>query len=372
MQRILVLVGTRPEAIKLAPVIIELRARSTAFDVQVCASGQHREMLEQALRDFGIDVDIRLDVMTHNQTLGTLTARLFDALDPVVADVRPDWVLVQGDTSTVMVAALVGFYHGVQVAHVEAGLRTGDLRRPFPEELNRRIAGVVANQHFAPTDVARANLLAEGVAAESVAVTGNTVVDALLAMRERVREQPPGLPDDVAQRMAASEQLVLITGHRRENFGEGFDNIFGALAEVARAHTDVLLVYPVHLNPNVRKPVHALLSDVPNIVLCEPVSYPQIIYLMDRAALVVTDSGGIQEEAVSMGKPVLVTREVTERPEGLSSGLMRIVGVQRQAIVDAIAQTLQAPPTVPQGFVSPYGDGQASKRIADGLQAAQS
>lgn len=367
MKKVLVLVGTRPEAIKLAPVIIELRARSADFDVQVCASGQHREMLEQALNDFGIRVDIRLDVMTHNQTLGTLTARLFDALDPVVADVQPDWVVVQGDTTTVMVAALVGFYHGVQVAHVEAGLRTGDLRRPFPEELNRRVAGVVADRHFAPTDVARDNLLKEGTAPSSVSVTGNTVVDALLAMRDRVRQQPPALPEEVAQRLESAQPLILITGHRRENFGEGFANIFGALAEAAQAHPEALLVYPVHLNPNVREPVNALLGDVSNIVLCEPVSYPQIIYLMDRAALVVTDSGGIQEEAVSMAKPVLVTREVTERPEGLSSGLMRIVGVERAAIVESIAQTLQAPPQAAEGFVSPYGDGQASRRIADGL-----
>lgn len=370
MKKVMVFVGTRPEAIKLAPVIIELRSRPAEFEVLVCASGQHREMLVQALDDFGIAVDVRLNVMTHDQTLGSLTARLFEALDPVIAQHTPDWVLVQGDTTTVMVAAMLAFYHGIPVGHVEAGLRTGDLRRPFPEEMNRRVAGVVTARHFAPTEVARDNLLRENTPANTILMTGNTVVDALLAMRERVREQEPQLPSRVAGALQQYARLVLITGHRRENFGQGFEQMCAAIAQLAAEHPDTVFVYPVHLNPNVRQPVSTILSDIDNVLLCEPVSYPQIVYLMDRAAAILTDSGGIQEEGISLGRQVLVTREVTERPEGMSSGLMSLVGVQREAIVDGVDEALRKPKTVPAGFVSPYGDGQSARRIVDDLADA--
>jgi len=367
MKKVLLFVGTRPEAIKLAPVILALRARPQQFQVQVCASGQHREMLQGALQDFGIVPDIQLDVMTHDQTLGALTARLFAALDPVIAQQAPDWVLVQGDTTTVMVAAMCAFYHGVRVGHVEAGLRTGDLRRPFPEELNRRVAGVVADRHYAPTDTARDNLLREDVDAASILVTGNTVVDALQRMREQVRSSAPELPAGVLAALARLPRLVLVTGHRRENFGEGFEQICTAIRELAQAYQDVAFVYPVHLNPNVREPVMRLLSGIDNLVLCEPVGYPQVVYLMDRADAILTDSGGIQEEGISLGKQVLVTREVTERPEGMASGLLQIVGVQRERIVAGVQAALQAE-AAPLG-ASPYGDGRAALRIVEDLLA---
>ena len=367
MKKVTVFVGTRPEAIKLAPVIIELRARPADFEVLVCASGQHREMLVQALDDFGIQVDVRLDVMTHDQGLAQLTARLFEALDPVLAEHAPDWVLVQGDTTTVLVAAMLAFYHGIAVGHVEAGLRTGDLRRPFPEEMNRRVAGVVSNRHFAPTAVARDNLLRENTPPAAILVTGNTVVDALLTMRERVRRQPPQLPQDVARALQRLERLVLITGHRRENFGSGFEQMCAAIAELAERRPDTAFVYPVHLNPNVLRPVNAILAGIDNVVLCAPVSYPQIVYLMDRAAAILTDSGGIQEEGISLGKQVLVMRELTERPEGMRSGLMRLVGVDRQTIVRGVGDALASPVRVAEDFVSPYGDGKAALRIVDDL-----
>lgn len=366
MKRILVFVGTRPEAIKLAPLIIALRERAEQLDVRVCASGQHREMLTVALRDFGIDVDVSLDVMTHNQSLGGLTARLFDAIDPVIEREQPDWVVVQGDTSTVMVAAMCAFYHDVRVAHVEAGLRTGDLRKPFPEEMNRRVAGVVSATHYAPTETARDALLREGYPADQIQVTGNTVVDALFLMRGRVAEQPPSLPEPVSDALAQQARLVLITGHRRENFGAGFEQLCAAIAELASTYPEVAFVYPVHLNPNVREPVERSLSGIQNVVLCEPLAYPQIVYLMDRASVILTDSGGIQEEGITLGRQVLVTREVTERPEGMATGLMRLVGVDRERIVQGVEQVLVSGPMVFSG-VSPYGDGQAAQRIAKDL-----
>lgn len=369
MKKILVFVGTRPEAIKLAPVIIALRERSDAFDVKVCASGQHREMLAQALDDFGIGVDIALQVMVHNQTLGGLTARLFEAIDPVIDEVSPDWVVVQGDTTTVMVAAMLAFYHGVQVAHVEAGLRTSDLRHPFPEEMNRRVAAVVAARHYAPTDAAMQNLLAEGLSSDQVKVTGNTVVDALLLMRDKVRTQMPALPPLLDEALQAHSRLLLITGHRRENFGDGFEQLCGAIGELAQAHPDVVFVYPVHLNPNVREPVQRLLSDYANVVLCEPLPYPQIVHLMDRAQAILTDSGGIQEEGITLGRPVLVTREVTERPEGMHTGLMQLVGTDRERIIQAVNEALAR--TVERDAICDiYGDGKAAQRIVEDLLKA--
>lgn len=370
MKKILLFVGTRPEAIKLAPVILELRSRPAEFETLVCATGQHREMLDQALQDFDIAADEHLDLMTHNQSLAGLTARLFEHLEPVIQRYQPDWVLVQGDTTTVMVAALVAFYNGVKVGHVEAGLRTGDLRRPFPEELNRRVAGVVADRHYAPTASAQANLLAESVPPEQVMVTGNTVVDALYMMRDKVEEAAPKLPAEVSAGLMKAQRMVLVTGHRRENFGEAFEQIFTAIRDLATAFPDTVFIYPVHLNPNVRKPVNAILSGIENVVLCEPVAYRQVVYLMNRAALILTDSGGIQEEGVSLGRQVLVTREVTERPEGAESGLLTMVGVDREAITQAVTRVLGSVPSDVEPGASPYGDGQAAQRIADDLAAS--
>jgi UDP-N-acetylglucosamine 2-epimerase (non-hydrolysing) len=369
--RLLFVFGTRPEAIKLAPLVLQARERPEEFDVIVCATAQHREMLDQVLALYGIVPDCDLDLMRPGQDLASLTARILTGVDQTIGRVSPGIVIVQGDTTTTMAASLAAFYRGVPVAHVEAGLRTGRKDAPFPEEVNRTMTSRIADWHFAPTERARANLLAEGIAPASVHVTGNTVIDALLWMRNRLHgEIPvhPGLDDSV---FASGERLVLVTGHRRENFGAGFEAICRAIARLAAAHPDVHFVYPVHLNPNVTEPVQRLLGTLPNVHLLEPLAYAPFVALMDRSHLVMTDSGGVQEEAPALGKPVLVLRETTERPEALAAGTALLVGTEEQRIVDECSKLLDDPMAHDRmaRAHNPYGDGQASRRILDVLAA---
>jgi UDP-N-acetylglucosamine 2-epimerase (non-hydrolysing) len=367
--KILTVLGTRPEAIKLAPVILQARARPEDFEVTVCVTAQHRQMLDQVLEVFGITPDVDLNLMRPGQDLAGLTASILSALTPVLARERPDWVLVQGDTTTVWVAALAAFYAGVSVGHVEAGLRTFDKRQPFPEEINRRLCTQLTDLHFAPTELARQNLLAERVPEQQIVVTGNTVIDALLWVLDRIKADPPPAVAAIQQwttQHVGDHRLVLITGHRRESFGQGFENICRAVLKLARQYPDVHWVYPVHLNPNVQAPVHRLLDHQPNIHLREPLPYAPFAWLMQRSTLILTDSGGIQEEAPSLGKPVLVMRNTTERPEGVQAGLVKLVGSDEHRIVDGVSTALahggERPP-----IANPYGDGRASGRILDAL-----
>lgn len=370
MSRILVVFGTRPEAIKLAPVVKALRQAGT-FEVRVCVTAQHRQMLDQVLELFTITPDVDLDLMQPGQDLTDLTARVLVGMRGVLRDWRPDWVLVQGDTTTTLAASLAAHYEKIAVGHVEAGLRTGNLYAPWPEEMNRRLTTALAALHFPPTPWARDNLLREGVTAEVVQVTGNTVIDALLEVVAR-------LASDEALRVGLERQfgflnparkLVLVTGHRRESFGPGFEQICQALRTLGE-RDDVEIVYPVHLNPNVQEPVRRILGSCPNIHLIEPLDYLPFVYLMSRAYLIVTDSGGIQEEAPSLGKPVLVMRDTTERPEAVEAGTAKLVGTDRGRIVMEATRLLEdaaAYRAMAQAH-NPYGDGKASERIVDFLQ----
>ena len=373
--RVLVVLGTRPEAIKLAPVVRTLRARPETFDCRVCQTGQHREMLAQTLAALGVSADYDLALMRPNQRLADLAADAMRGIADILDSWRPDRLVVQGDTATAFAAALAGFYARVPVAHVEAGLRTGDLSAPFPEEGNRQLIGRIAAYHFAPTNRARANLLAEGVAAADVLVTGNTGIDALLAMRARLDAGDPALARAIAATRTAlrfdpaTAPFVLVTGHRRENFGDGMDSICRALRRLATARPDLHIVYPVHLNPNVREPVHRHLADLDRIDLIAPIDYPSLVWLMARARLVLTDSGGIQEEAPSLGKPVLVMRETTERQEAIDAGTALLVGTDADRIVGAVTELLDDPDRY-AGMArahNPFGDGHAAERIADTL-----
>jgi UDP-N-acetylglucosamine 2-epimerase (non-hydrolysing) len=363
--KVLVVFGTRPEAIKLAPVIAELQNRAH-IEVKTCVTGQQRQMLDQVLDAFEIRPDHDLSVMTPNQSLSSLTARCCADLAGVMHRDAPHWVVVQGDTTTAFTAALVGFYHGAKVAHVEAGLRSFDKRHPFPEEVNRRLVSVVADRHFAPTETSRDNLLAEGFPSTAIEVTGNTVIDALFAMVKRFKGNWPVIPQ-IAGR-DERKKLIVVTGHRRESFGEGFQQICQALRTLAK-RDDVEIVYPVHLNPNVQNPVNSILGSLANVHLIEPLSYPSFVGLMARCHLVLTDSGGIQEEAPSLGKPVLVMRGVTERTEAVAAGTAILTGVDADSITRATIRLLEDP----QAYLSmanarnPYGDGLASKRIVDSL-----
>jgi UDP-N-acetylglucosamine 2-epimerase (non-hydrolysing) len=358
--------GTRPEAIKLAPVIAAGRADSR-YQIEVCVTGQHRQMLDQVLEAFHIQPDVDLNLMRPGQTLTDLTARTLVAVDGWLATARPDLVLVQGDTTTVLAAALAAFYRHVPVGHVEAGLRTGDLRSPFPEEANRVLATRLAALHFAPTEATAANLLAEGVPDDRVFVTGNTVIDALLHVVREVEADPPSIPGLPLDALPSGQRFVLITGHRRENFGDGFEKICRAIAALAERFPDVVFVYPVHLNPNVREPVNRTLRGRPNLILTEPQGYREFIDLFRRCTFVLTDSGGIQEEAPTLGKPVLVMRDTTERPEGVAVGAVKLVGAEFDGIVNAATELLTDPAVLAAmaGKPNPYGDGNASKRILD-------
>jgi UDP-N-acetylglucosamine 2-epimerase (non-hydrolysing) len=370
--RVLSIFGTRPEAVKMAPVVKTLAA-TPGIESLVCVTAQHREMLDQVMDLFDIQPDIDLNLMQPGQTLAGLTASIFTHLDPVLRDLKPDWVLVQGDTTTVMSAALLSYYHRIHVGHVEAGLRTGDKWQPFPEEINRRVAGVVADMHFAPTEHSRQNLLVEGVPDANILVTGNTVIDAL---REIVQRPAPQEAADLLEAKdirPGGKELILVTAHRRENFDEPLEEICQALRELAETYADRLeLVYPVHLNPNVKGPVHRLLADVPTITLLPPLQYLPLVHLMKHCKLVLTDSGGIQEEATALGVPTLVLREVTERPEGVEAGVLELVGTDRERIVRSARRLLEdeAAYQAVASAKNPFGDGRAAERIAAALLAA--
>lgn len=366
---IMVVVGTRPEAIKLGLLVRKLKAARGAGRVVLCSTGQHREMLRQTLETFDLAPDVELDLMRPDQTLAGLTSRLFAALDGVLHDVEPKWVVVQGDTTSAMVGAVTAFYRRVRVAHVEAGLRTYDLQAPFPEEFNRSVVGIVADLHFPPTAGAAEALRRAGVPGDRIIVTGNTVVDALLWVCERLRTSslPAGL-DGMAERIAG-RRMVLVTGHRRESFGRGFENICLALKDIVSEHGDVSIVYPVHLNPKVREPVMRILGHVERVHLIEPLGYQAFVWLMDHSTLILTDSGGVQEEAPSLGKPVLIMRDTTERPEAVEAGVARLVGNDRASIVAAVRELLTCPAVYRRmaSPVSPFGDGKASDRITAAL-----
>ena len=362
--KVLCIFGTRPEAIKMAPVIKALH-RHPQMTPLVCVTGQHREMLRQVLDIFDLTPDYDLQLMQPDQKLPALTANILTSLDAVFDDAQPDWTLVQGDTTTAMAASLAAFYRRIKVGHIEAGLRTGDRFQPFPEEINRRIADCVCDLHFAPTENSRQNLLREGVSDTSIVVTGNTVIDALLDVAEREYDWQSGplslVPTD--------RRLILVTAHRRENFGAPLENICAALNEIAARFPDYQLVYPVHLNPNVQRVAQSHLSRTASITLLEPLDYLPLVQLMKRAELILTDSGGLQEEAPGLGKPVLVLREVTERPEGVEAGTVRLVGTDPHRIVSETARLLtdKAEYEKMAKAVNPYGDGHASERIVQSL-----
>lgn len=357
------IVGTRPEAIKMAPVIKELARHSGRVRSLVCSTGQHREMLDQVFNLFAIQPDFELNVMQSNQPLSQLTASLLTALDDVVKQARPDCILAQGDTTTVLVASLVAYYHRIQFGHVEAGLRTGDRYRPFPEEMNRCLADRLSHFLFAPTERSRQNLLREGFPDSSITVTGNTVIDALLDVAARTYDWSTG----PLAGLPTNQRLVLITAHRRESFGEPFRELCEAIREVARRFqpAGVHLVYPVHLNPNVRQPVGEILAGIPNVSLIEPLDYLALIQLMKHSTLILTDSGGIQEEAPGLKIPVLVMRDTTERPEGVEAGVVRLVGTSRERIVAETTRLLENPAELDRMAkgINPYGDGRAAERI---------
>ncbi len=376
--KVLTVFGTRPEAIKMAPVVLALQA-STALESRVCVTAQHRQMLDQVLGLFKITPDYDLDLMRPNQDLYDITSRILLGLRDVLDDYKPDLVLVHGDTTTCFAASLAAFYKQIPIGHVEAGLRTGDMQAPFPEEANRSLVGRIARLNFAPTESSQANLQRENVASDSITVTGNTVIDALLWVKSRLAEY-----DDTVWREAVTphvferlqdtdRKLVLITGHRRENFGQGFVDLCTAIKLLAEAHSDWEFVYPVHLNPNVQKPVFDILSGLDNVSLIDPQDYLPFTWLMNRSSLILTDSGGIQEEAPSLGKPVLVMRSVTERPEAVDAGTVRLVGTDQQAIVEHV-EAVMMDDAVYQSMSkahNPYGDGQAAGRIVEVIEGLQ-
>lgn len=375
-KKVMLVFGTRPEAIKMAPLYHELRRHPEDLDTVACVTAQHRQMLDQVLATFDITPDIDLNLMKPGQDLFDVTAAVLVAMRDVIRDQRPDVVLVHGDTSTTLATSMAAFYAGVPVGHVEAGLRTHDLNAPFPEEFNRQVTGKVARWHFAPTETSRRNLLDERVADANISVTGNTVIDALHWVLDRIdhdadrRAALQGLLDGHLPFAWRDERFVLITGHRRENFGDGFLQICEALRELAASHPDVRFVYPVHLNPNVQKPVNDILAGLPNVHLVAPLDYEPFVYLLKHAHLVLTDSGGIQEEAPSLGKPVLVMREVTERPEAVEAGTVRLVGANKQRIVENVRELLGNATSYQEmaRAHNPYGDGKACARIAEVLK----
>ena len=381
MKKILLVFGTRPEAIKMCPLVLALRERPEDFETKVCVTGQHREMLDQVLRIFGVKPDYDLNIMKQGQDLYDVTARVLVGMREVLDSEKPDVVLVHGDTTTSMAAALAAFYRQIPVGHVEAGLRTHNLYSPWPEEMNRQVTGRIASYHFSPTPLSRKNLLDEGVPENRITVTGNTVIDALQQVVARIREDA-GLAASLAgriqkagydvKRIGHGRRLVLITGHRRENFGEGFQNICLAIKELAGRYPNVDFVYPMHLNPNVRKPIREVFGTevAGNLFFIEPLDYLDFVFLMERSALVLTDSGGIQEEAPGLGKPVLVMRDTTERPEALEAGTVRLVGTNREAIVCETARLLDDPAHYESmsHAVNPYGDGLACRRILEKLK----
>jgi UDP-N-acetylglucosamine 2-epimerase (non-hydrolysing) len=365
---VLSIFGTRPEAVKMAPVVQRLAAEP-GIEARLCVTAQHRQMLDQVLDLFDIQPDVDLNLMRPNQSLAALTAAVFTHLEPVLLDLKPDWVLVQGDTTTVMAAAVLAFYHRIKVGHVEAGLRTGDKYQPFPEEINRRIAGVTADLHFAPTETSRQNLLREGIPDRQIVITGNPAIDALQTI---VARPAPVEVSALLERLnicTGGSRLIAVTAHRRENFGQPLEDICTALKRLAQSIPNIKIVYPVHLNPNVQEPVNRILCGIPNITLLPPLDYLPMVHLMRQAELVLTDSGGIQEEATSLGIPTLVLREVTERPEGVEAGVLKLVGTDADIIL-AEALRLLTDPVAYQAMAhgkNPFGDGHAAERIVDAI-----
>ncbi|WP_336997070.1 non-hydrolyzing UDP-N-acetylglucosamine 2-epimerase [Leclercia sp. M50] len=369
--KVLTVFGTRPEAIKMAPLVHAL-ASDPYFEAKVCVTAQHREMLDQVLKLFSIVPDYDLNIMKPGQGLTEITCRILEGLKPILESFRPDVVLVHGDTTTTIATSLAAFYQRIPVGHVEAGLRTGDLSSPWPEEANRTLTGHLAMYHFAPTENSRQNLLRENVNDQHIFVTGNTVIDALIWVRDRVLAND-SLRGQLAEQypfLANGKKMILVTGHRRESFGQGFEQICHALAEIAARNEDVQIVYPVHLNPNVSEPVNRILGHVKNVILIEPQDYLPFVWLMNHAWLILTDSGGIQEEAPSLGKPVLVMRETTERPEAVKAGTVRLVGTDSRAIVEEVTRLLlnNEEYQAMSRAHNPYGDGQACDRILYALK----
>lgn len=362
----LIIFGTRPEAIKMAPLVKEF-LKYEHFETKVCVTAQHREMLDQVLDFFEIKPDYDLNLMKPNQNLYSLTADIIMKLKPILEEFQPDYVYVHGDTTTTMAASIASFYSGAKVCHVEAGLRTHNKRSPFPEEINRQVAGRIADYHFAPTSQSKENLLAENVKEEDILVTGNTVIDALLDSSDRVNIISNQEIDHLKTIVDTSKRLILVTGHRRENHGQGFINICEALKEIAISNSDVLIIYPVHLNPNVKRPVYEILSGIDNVKLINPLAYPAFVWLMSQSYMIITDSGGVQEEAPSLGKPVLVMRDTTERPEAVEAGTVILVGTDKNKIVYETQSLLNDTKRyqLMSELHNPYGDGHACQRIAE-------
>lgn len=368
MKKVFLVFGTRPEAIKMAPLVALLK-NDSRFEYKICVTGQHREMLDQVLRLFSITPDYDLDIMRPGQGLTSITSLIMNGLNSIFEDYKPDYVLVHGDTTTTMAATLASYYNRIKVGHVEAGLRTGNIYSPWPEEGNRKVTGALANIHFAPTSTSKANLLAENVSDNAIHIVGNTVIDSLFLVKNIIRDDET-LDATLNTQMPFlnyGKKIVLITGHRRENFGDGFENICNAIVDVSKEFEDVLFIYPVHLNPQVQGPVKRILNTVKNVLLIDPLDYLPFIYLMDKSYLILTDSGGIQEEAPSLGKPVLVMRETTERPEAVSAGTVKLVGTDKKTIYLNIKALLSDRIIYEKMSKAhnPYGDGKAAKRILD-------
>ena len=369
MKKILLVFGTRPEAIKMAPLVKEFLKHSDKFDTKVCVTAQHREMLDQVLDFFEIVPDFDLNLMKPGQNLYTLTADVVVSMKPILEDFKPDYVFVHGDTTTSTTAALAAFYAGSKVCHVEAGLRTFDKWSPFPEEMNRQLTGRLTDIHFAPTEQAKQNLLNEGVSSDAIFVTGNTVIDALLYAKDKVEDVHDSQIEFLKSIVDTTKDLVLVTGHRRENFGDGFVNICQALKQLA-VEQNLQIIYPVHLNPNVQKPVNEILSEVENVKLIEPLNYPAFVWLMKQSKIIITDSGGVQEEAPSLGKPVLVMRDTTERPEAIEAGTVILVGTNTSEIVKQASLLLSDSKLYDKMSEAhnPYGDGKACLRVVEILK----
>lgn len=367
MIKSLIIFGTRPEAIKMAPLVNEFKKRNNYFETKVCVTAQHREMLDQVLDFFEIKPNYDLDLMKPNQNLYALTSDIILGLKPILEEYQPDYVYVHGDTTTTMAASIAAFYSGAKVCHVEAGLRTHNKLSPFPEEINRQVTGRIADYHFAPTLQSKQNLLNENVATNSIVITGNTVIDALLHSSEKVNAIENSEIEKLKTIIDTSKKLILVTGHRRENHGQGFISICEALKEIAIKNKDVQIIYPVHLNPNVKEPVHRILGGIESIHLIEPLAYPAFVWLMNQSYLIITDSGGVQEEAPSLGKPVLVMRDTTERPEAVEAGTVILVGTNKELIVKECHDLLNNTNRYQKmsALHNPYGDGKACQRIAE-------
>ncbi|MFA7448005.1 MAG: UDP-N-acetylglucosamine 2-epimerase (non-hydrolyzing) [Weeksellaceae bacterium] len=368
----LIIFGTRPEAIKMAPLVHEFQKFLNIFETKICLTAQHREMLDQVMDFFELQADYDLNLMKPNQTLNGLTSDILLELKPILDEFQPDYVYVHGDTTTTMASALASFYSGAKICHIEAGLRTYNLQSPFPEEMNRQVTGIISNFNFAPTDASRDNLIQEGKTKENICVTGNTVIDALLYGIDRVNscEFEDKEIEQLKSIIDPTKKIILVTGHRRENHGEGFVRICEALKQIALEHPETQIIYPVHLNPKVKEPVYRILSGMDNISLIDPLAYPAFIWLMEKSYLLITDSGGVQEEAPSLGKPVLVMRDTTERPEAVTAGTVILVGTDKNKIISEASRLLNDEKAY-QAMTkvhNPYGDGKASERIVQFIQ----